>query len=252
MLKSLLRTAFVAALALHGLSCPERVQARGRGRGPTSVARSTPSSDPGAPAPAPDERKPAPTMSYLGADWLMRPERIAEEDPERMLDALGIRPGMVVADIGAGAGYHTIRISPRVGAEGRVYATDIQEEMLTILKKLVRERGITNVVPVLSGDATTGLPPRSVDLALMVDVYHELSEPRRFLDALKLALRPGGRVALVEFRAEDPRVPILEEHKMTAAQVIKELGAAGFKLAERHDFLPWQHLLIFAVAGAAK
>ena len=188
-------------------------------------------------------------MSYLGADWLVRPERIEEEQPDKMLDALRIHPGMVVADIGAGVGYHALRIADRVGPEGRVYATDIQEEMIALLKKSLRERGVKNVIPVLAGEASTGLPDGAIDLALMVDVYHELSRPERFLGQLKTALRPGGRVVLVEFRGEDPSVPIREEHKMTAAQATAELAASGFRLVERHDFLPWQHILIFTLAA---
>jgi ubiquinone/menaquinone biosynthesis C-methylase UbiE len=190
-------------------------------------------------------RTPAEPMSYLGADWLTRPERIEEEQPDQMLAALHLRPGMVVADIGAGVGYHAFRISVMVGPEGRVYATDIQPEMLAMLRKSAAERGIENVVTVLSGETTTGLPKGAIDLALMVDVYHELRQPERFLDALKEALKPDGPLALVEFRGEDPNVPIKEEHKMTAAQVIRELDAAGFSLIERQEFLPWQHLLIF-------
>lgn len=190
-------------------------------------------------------RAPAETMSYLGADWLTRPERIEEEQPDRMLDSLRVRRGMMVADIGAGVGYHAFRLSARVGAEGRVYATDIQPEMLSMLREAAADKGITNVIPVLSTDTATGLPDGVIDLALMVDVYHELSQPERFLDALKQSLKPEGRLVLVEFRGEDPSVPIKEEHKMTAAQAIRELDAAGFLLIERHDFLPWQHILIF-------
>ena len=197
-------------------------------------------------APAPDRgRTPAETMSYLGADWLTRPERIAEEQPDKMLAALRIEPGMTVADIGAGVGYHALRMSAIVGPEGRVYATDIQPEMLTMLRREIAERFITNVFPVLSGDATTGLPRGVIDLALMVDVYHEMGQPERFLSAVKEALKPYGRLALVEFRGEDPGVPIKEEHKMTAAQVIRELESAGFALVDRQEFLPWQHILIF-------
>ena len=190
-------------------------------------------------------RTPAETMSYLGAPWLMRPERIEEEQPDRMIDALHIRPGMVVADIGAGVGYHALRLATKVGAEGRVYATDIQPEMLAMLRQKLADHGVNNVVPVLSFDTTTGLSKGAIDLALMVDVYHELSQPERFLLALKEALKPDGRLVLVEFRGEDPSVPIKEEHKMTAAQVIRELDAAGFGLVERQEFLPWQHILIF-------
>jgi ubiquinone/menaquinone biosynthesis C-methylase UbiE len=185
-------------------------------------------------------------MSYLGADWLTRPERIAEEQPDRMLAALRITPGMTVADIGAGVGYHALRMSALVGAKGRVHATDVQPEMLTMLRSEVARRGIANVIPVLSGDTTTGLPEGAIDLALMVDVYHELGQPERFLAALKEALKPDGRLALVEFRGEDPGVPIKTEHKMTAEQVVRELSAAGFTLVERQEFLPWQHILIFA------
>jgi cyclopropane fatty-acyl-phospholipid synthase-like methyltransferase len=245
MLRALLRTALVGVLAVFTSSCPAKFEA------PARTAAGSPEGSPrdgSAGAPVGRDRVPAPPMSYLGADWLTRPERIEEEQPDKMLDALRIRPGMMVADIGAGVGYHAFRIAERVGPDGRVFATDIQEEMLAILKKSARERGVKNVVPILAGEASTGLPAASVDLVLMVDVYHELSEPERYMAALKVALKPGARVALVEFRGEDPSVPILEEHKMTAAQVVRELSAAGFRLVERHDFLPWQHILIFAVA----
>ncbi len=196
---------------------------------------------------APAARTPAPAMSYLGADWLTRSERIAEEQPEAMLDALRITPGMRVADIGAGVGYHALRLSPRVGAAGKVYATDLQPEMLELLGAAVREAGLGNIEAVRSSDRSTGLPDASIDLALMVDVYHELAEPAPFMRDLRRALAPGGRVALVEFRGEDPSVPIKEEHKMTVAQVDAELAAYGLIRCERHDFLPWQHLLIYCI-----
>lgn len=248
------RTALVGVLALYTLSCPGQLDAparapAGSGEGAPAQATAHDEHRHGSPPGSSRGREPAPTMSYLGADWLTRPERIEEEQPDKMLDALKIRPGMAVADIGAGVGYHAFRIAERVGPSGRVFATDIQEEMLSILKKAASERGVKNVTPILSGDASTGLPPASVDLVLMVDVYHELGEPERFLAVLKPALKPGARVALVEFRGEDPSVPILEEHKMTAAQVVKELSASGYRLIERHDFLPWQHILIFSVAA---
>ena len=197
-------------------------------------------------APLDRGRTPAETMSYLGADWLTRPERIAEEEPDRMLAAIHLAPGMTVADIGAGVGYHALRMATIVGAAGRVYATDVQPEMLAMLRQEIAQRGVANVIPVLSGDAATGLPRASIDVALMVDVYHELGQPERFLAALKEALKPEGRLVLVEFRGEDPSVPIKEEHKMTAEQAIRELAAAGFALMERQEFLPWQHILIFA------
>ncbi len=190
-------------------------------------------------------RTPAPAMSYLGASWLTRAERIAEEQPEAMLDALHITPGMRVADIGAGVGYHALRISPRVGATGKVYATDLQPEMLELLLAEVRRAGVSNIEALRSSDRVTGLPDATIDLALMVDVYHELAEPAAFMRDLRRALAPGGRVALAEFRGEDPGVPIKEEHKMTVAQVDAELEAHGFARCERHDFLPWQHLLVY-------
>jgi len=184
-------------------------------------------------------------MSYRGADWLTRPERIAEEQPEAMLDALHVPRGGVVADIGAGVGYHSWRLASRVGPRGKVYATDLQPEMLKLLAANLESRGIKNVVPVQSEQGKTGLPDGSIDLALMVDVYHELAEPQPFLGALRRALKPAGRLALVEFRGEDPAVPIRLEHKMTAEQVIAELREGGFKLVQRDEFLPWQHILIF-------
>ncbi len=190
-------------------------------------------------------RLPAATMSYRGAEWLTRPERIAEEDPERLIAALHLRPGMVVADIGAGVGYHTWRMAPLVAPNGRIVATDIQPQMLADLERNVRARGLANVSTALSGDGETGLPSDAIDLALMVDVYHELSQPARFLADLRRALRPQGRLALVEFRAEDPKVPIRPEHRMTAAQATAEMAAAGFCLVGRDDTLPWQHLLVF-------
>jgi protein-L-isoaspartate O-methyltransferase len=211
-----------------------------------SSASTAPTIAASTPPPRDRGRTPAETMSYRGADWLTRPERIAEEQPDRMLAALHLTPGMSVADIGAGVGYHALRMATIVGAAGRVYATDVQPEMLTMLREEIAKRSVVNIVPVLSGDTTTGLPAGAIDLALMVDVYHELGQPERFLAALKEALKPEGRLVLVEFRGEDPSVPIKAEHKMTAEQAIGELATAGFALVERQEFLPWQHILIFA------
>jgi protein-L-isoaspartate O-methyltransferase len=224
-------------LALVAVGCAPAPSPTVSSAAPTTAA-SAPPRDRG--------RTPAETMSYRGADWLTRPERIAEEQPDRMLAAIHLAPGMKVADIGAGVGYHALRIATIVGAEGRVYATDVQPEMLAMLRKETAARGVSNVIPVLSGDTTTGLPGGAIDLALMVDVYHELGQPERFLAALKEALKPDGRLVLVEFRGEDPSVPIKAEHKMTAEQAIREMETAGFVLVERQEFLPWQHILIFA------
>jgi ubiquinone/menaquinone biosynthesis C-methylase UbiE len=186
-------------------------------------------------------------MSAFAEDWLVRPEREKEEAPEAMLDALGLQPGQTVADVGAGVGYHAVRIARRVGPSGRVFATDVQAEMLARLEMNVREAGVTNVTAVHTSGAQTGLPAAAIDLVLMVDVFHELADPEAFLAALKPALKPAGRVALVEFRADDPTVPIKPEHAMTVEQVDKELSAAGYHRVGRFDGLPWQHLLLYAL-----
>jgi protein-L-isoaspartate O-methyltransferase len=195
--------------------------------------------------PRPAPRTPARPMSFLGADWLTRPEREAEEQPERMLDALQLRAGDTVADVGAGVGYHAWRLSARVGPAGKVYATDIQPEMLELLRKNIAQRGLTNVIPVQATRQRTGLPDGSVDVLLLVDVYHEAADPQGFLRQLRRALKPTGRLVLVEFRAEDPDLPVRPEHKLSAEQAIAELTEGGFQLSEQAEFLPRQHLLVF-------
>ncbi|WZO98725.1 class I SAM-dependent methyltransferase [Isosphaeraceae bacterium EP7] len=193
----------------------------------------------------------APVMTFQGAEWLVRPEREQEEQPEKMLDALKLKAGDVVADVGAGVGYTSLRIARRVGPKGLVLATDIQPEMIQMLKANAAEFGATNVRPVLCTPTESKLPKGKVDLILMVDVYHECDDPEAVLQDLKQALKPGGRLVLVEFRGEDPEVPIKPEHKMTVAQVRKELEPQGYKLIETHEFLPWQHILIFETAKDA-
>jgi ubiquinone/menaquinone biosynthesis C-methylase UbiE len=187
----------------------------------------------------------ADVMSYLGADWLMRPERIEEEQPDAMLNALEIQPGWTVADVGAGVGYHALRIARIVGPSGRVLATDVQPQMLQMLRHNLRSQNIKNVQPILCSQTDPKLPEEQVDLALMVDVYHEMSNPDASIRAIRKALKPAGKLVLVEFRAEDPDVPIKPEHKMSVAQVRKEIEPLGFTLKKLHDFLPWQHILIF-------
>jgi len=187
----------------------------------------------------------AETMSYLGADWLIRESREEEERPEEMLDSLKIQPGDVVADIGAGVGYTTLRLSRRVGPEGKVYATDIQPEMIRMLKANMKTFGVKNVVPLLATQADTKLPESKLDLVIMVDVYHECNDPEALLQGIRKALKPGGRLVLVEYKAEDPNVPIKPEHKMSTAQARKEVEPQGFAFKEVLDFLPWQHILIF-------
>lgn len=193
----------------------------------------------------------ADVMSYLGADWLLRPERVVEEQPEQMLAALKIEPGMTVADVGAGVGYHSLMLAQRVGPKGLVYATDVQPQMLRMLRTRAAAARIRNVKTVLCTQDDPGLPEGRIDLILMVDVYHEVSDPEATLRGLYKALKPGGRLVLVEFRAEDPAVPIKPEHKMTVVQVRKELESQGFAFAELIDFLPWQHILVFKKAEGA-
>jgi ubiquinone/menaquinone biosynthesis C-methylase UbiE len=190
-------------------------------------------------------RRIADVMSWQGVDWLFRETRIEEEQPEAMLDALKISPGATVADVGAGAGYHSIRLARRVGPEGTVLATDVQPEMLQMLRQNAQTAGVTNIKPLLCSQQDTKLPEGKVDLILMVDVYHECSDPETLLQGLRKALRPGGRLVLVEFRGEDPDVPIKPEHKMTLKQVRRELEPQGLVFKTSLEFLPWQHVIIF-------
>ncbi len=189
----------------------------------------------------------APVMGVGGAGWLERPEREREESPSKALDALELKPGMVVADIGAGSGYYTSRMARRVGPTGRVYATDIQQGMIDLLAARIKSEGLANVTTVLGGMDDPKLPPNSIDLAIMVDVYHELQQPQVFLQRLKETFKPGGRLVLVEFRKEDPNVPILEVHKMSVAEAKQELEAEGFVLDRVIDVLPWQHIIVLRV-----
>jgi ubiquinone/menaquinone biosynthesis C-methylase UbiE len=190
-------------------------------------------------------RRIADVMSWEGAEWLFRETRIEEEQPEAMLDALNIPRGATVADVGAGAGYHSIRLARRVGPKGTVLATDLQPQMLKMLKDNARGARVTNIKPIRATQTDTKLPDAKVDLILMVDVYHECSDPETTLVGLYQALKPRGRLVLVEFRAEDPDVPIKPEHKMTLDQVRREVEPQGFLFKESLEFLPWQHVIIF-------
>ena len=190
-------------------------------------------------------RTPATPMSYLGADWLERPDREETEQPERVLDALDLHPGDVVADVGAGTGYFSLRIARRVSPGGRVLATDIQPGMIALLEANVKAAQRDDVVPILATEDDARLPDDAVDLVLMVDVYHELSRPFVILRQVKKALRAKGRLVLVEYRGEDPDVPIKEEHKMTLAAVRSEVEPCGFTFVESLEFLPQQHVIVF-------
>jgi ubiquinone/menaquinone biosynthesis C-methylase UbiE len=185
-------------------------------------------------------------MSASGAEWLTRKSREREEQPRKLLTALQVQPHQHVCDFGCGNGYYTLQLARQVGPRGKVFAVDIQQEMLTLLEQRARPRGLSNIEPVLATLTDPRLPPRQLDLVLMVDVYHELSEPAVILQAIYASLNATGRVAIVEFREEDPQVPILPLHKMSQAQVMKELSANNFKLVRQFDGLPWQHVLFFA------
>ncbi|HTL00571.1 MAG TPA: class I SAM-dependent methyltransferase [Vicinamibacterales bacterium] len=191
-------------------------------------------------------RRFAAVMGYQGADWLDRAERVTEEEPDMALDAIKLVQGSTVADVGAGSGYMTVKMAKRVGPGGKVYANDIQPEMLARLRqRLVREK-ITNVEMVLGTADDPKLPPAALDLILMVDVYHEFSEPQTMLQRMRDALKPDGRLVLLEYRKEDPAIPIRLEHKMSVAEAKLEVEAEGYTLSKVDEVLPRQHILVFA------
>jgi ubiquinone/menaquinone biosynthesis C-methylase UbiE len=190
-------------------------------------------------------RKYATAMGADGADWLVRPEREAEEAPDAALDAIGVKKGSTVADIGAGAGYITWRLAQRVGPKGKVYANDIQQGMLDLLQRNIEQRKLTNVETVLGAIDDPKLPPDRMDLVILVDVYHEFSEPQKMLRHLRDSMKPDGRMVLLEYRGEDPAIPIHPEHKMTVAQVKAELEPEGLRLRKVLETLPRQHILVF-------
>jgi ubiquinone/menaquinone biosynthesis C-methylase UbiE len=190
-------------------------------------------------------RRYAQVMSAAGAAWLDRPERIEEEQPDRALDVLKIAKGAVVADVGAGSGYMTAKLASRVGPEGKVYAVDIQPEMLRLLGVRLQSSNITNVVPVQGAVDDPKLPASTLDLELMVDVYHEFSAPQTMLRHLREALKPDGRLVLLEYRKEDPSIPIRPDHKMSVDEAKLELEAEGFALSQVNESLPRQHILVF-------
>jgi ubiquinone/menaquinone biosynthesis C-methylase UbiE len=190
-------------------------------------------------------RRIAGVMGAAGADWLTRPEREAEEHPDQALDAIGIEKGSTVADIGAGVGYYSWRLAQRVGPTGTVYGEDIQPEMLTKFRQNMAERKLTNVKAVLGAYDDPRLPKDTLDLVILVDVYHEFSEPEKMLQHIREAMKPGGRLVLLEYRAEDPTVPIRPEHEMTVKMVRAEVEPEGYKFDKTIEVLPWQHIIIF-------
>ena len=179
------------------------------------------------------------------ASWLDRASRQREEAPEKALTLIGLRPGMIVADVGAGSGYMTTRIARSVGPTGQVYANDIQPAMLRLVQEKVRAEHLANVELVLGTDVDTRLPDMAVDLALLVDVYHELQHPQEMLRSIHRALKPGGQLVLVEYRKEDPTIPIASAHRMSVADARTEVEAEGFAFDRVMEDLPRQHILIF-------
>jgi predicted methyltransferase len=190
-------------------------------------------------------REIAQVMGWQGASWLERDEREKEERTDLLLPELGLKPGMVVADIGAGTGYFSRRMAALVGPQGTVYAVDVQPEMVQMLEALARRPGMGNIKPALGGPADVKLAANSLDLAMMVDVYHELAFPYEVLASIVRALKPGGRVVFVEYRAEDANVPIKAPHKMSEAQVRREAVVQGLVWERTAANLPWQHVVIF-------
>ncbi len=187
-------------------------------------------------------------MGHQGAGWLERPERDREENTSLAIQNLALKPTDHVADIGAGTGYYTFRMAQMV-PEGKVYAVDIQPEMIALLRQKKREEGIENVQLIQGSTTDPKLPENSVDVVLFVDVYHELSHPREVLEKLVKAMKPNGRLILLEYRLEDPSVPIKRLHKMSVDQAKKEMYAVGLTLKENKDNLPWQHFMVFEKFG---
>lgn len=193
-------------------------------------------------------RKIAPVMGAAGAGWLERSERDREEAPENAINLMGVQPGMTVADVGAGTGYFTIRLAKRVGPSGKVYANDVQPEMLDKITARSQELHLTNIETVLGSEADPKLPAGKLDIVLLVDVYHEFSQPQRMIESIRASLKPDGRLILLEYRKEDPTIPIRPDHKMSIPEVRAELEAEGFRLEKVLDTLPRQHLFIFGKA----
>ncbi len=195
-------------------------------------------------------REIAQTMHYTGAEWLIRDTREREERCSRMLANLGVEAGMTVCDMGCGNGFYSLQLARVVGPQGRILAVDVQPEMLNMLRARADQEGMDNITPILGSLHDPRLPEQTADLILLVDVYHEFSHPEQMLAAMRRALKPNGLLVLVEYRAEDPSVPIQPLHKMSHEQILRELQANGFRLAKQFEQLPWQHMLFFARNGS--
>lgn len=189
-------------------------------------------------------REIAHVMGYQGAEWLERPERIQEEQPDKVVEQMKLKATDVVADVGAGTGYFSFRFAAKV-KEGNVFAVDLQPQMLSIIEKRKTQLKVENVTPIQGTETDVKLPENSVDVVFFADVYHEFSYPREMMESIRRALKPGGRVIQIEYRGEDPNVPIKRVHKMTVEQCRKEMAAVGLAWKETKDFLPQQHFLVF-------
>lgn len=251
----------MAAVALFPRTAPAQDEPRS-GLGETSAAvRATlrrqearireqlESDEPGPPVPLEiyQGRIIAQTMHYTGAEWLIRDTREREERCSLMLANLPIRPGMTVCDMGCGNGFYTVPMARMAGANGQVLAVDVQPEMLVMLRERCETEGLGNITPILGSMFDPRLPAASVDLILLVDVYHEFSHPQHMLAAMRRSLKPDGTIVLVEYRGEDPEVPIKPLHKMTKEQVEREMTANGFRKVGSFDELPWQHMLTYGI-----
>jgi ubiquinone/menaquinone biosynthesis C-methylase UbiE len=247
MSRALLRwTTWAWALMFLGIGCGAPIPADGR-NAPPALAPAATSAAPVA------KREPANVMSFEGAAWLEREGREEAEKPEVVLEAMELREGMTIAEIGAGTGFFSRRLARAVGPTGKVYGVDIQPEMLELLEKYAAKEGIKNIIPVLGTDTDVNLPAGSIDRLLLVDVYHEFQKPEPMLASLRKTLAPGGTVTLVEYRAEgDSASHINVRHRMTAEQVISEWNAAGFELVNQIETLPAQHIFILSTRRGAR
>ncbi|PHN02169.1 class I SAM-dependent methyltransferase [Flavilitoribacter nigricans] len=189
-------------------------------------------------------REIAHVMGHRAASWLERPEREEEENVSTALQNMELQPDMRIADIGAGSGYYTFRMAEQV-PNGKVFAVDIQPEMLELIRQKAEREGIDNIELIQGRETSPQLPENSVDLVLMVDVYHELSHPREMMEVVVKALRPDGKFILLEYRMEDPEVPIKRLHKMSVEQAEREMATVGLRLQENKSNLPWQHFMVF-------
>jgi ubiquinone/menaquinone biosynthesis C-methylase UbiE len=190
-------------------------------------------------------RKIAPVMGISGADWLDRHERESEEHPDIAIAELNLKPGMFVGDVGAGTGFYSLRIAKLVAPDGMVYANDIQPGMLERLNANAAAQHISDVTTILGTESDPKLPAGKLDLVILVDVYHELSRPQRMLDRIRDSLKPNGRLVLLEYRKEDPSVPIRPEHKMSVQEVKAEVTPEGYRFEKVVDTMPWQHIIFF-------